>query len=168
MKMVTSEKIFKPWTPDSEGRWLPCVEKNVPGPHPALICMDMRLGLLLCFLFSSTTSACMREISRAAVQSWTLLRWWRASRKVEIVYGFQDSSANVPSDDCQLLFMAIVKKHRSQTYVSLISTYLHILYGIYHNIEMAPPDWAWAQHTSGETLPGAADTDGREISSSLI
>ena len=63
-------------------------------------------------------------------------------RWVGIVYGFQDSSANVPSDDCQLLFMAIVKKHRSQTYVSLISTYLHILYGIYHNIEMAPPDWA--------------------------
>ena len=31
-------KSFKPWTPDSQGRWLPCVEKNVPGPPPALLC----------------------------------------------------------------------------------------------------------------------------------
>ena len=30
-------KSFKPWTPDSEGSWLPCVEKNVRGPHPALV-----------------------------------------------------------------------------------------------------------------------------------
>lgn len=42
--------------------------------------------------------------------------------------------------------------------------------GIYHNIYIDGA--SWAQHTSGETLPWAADTDGHfaapEISSPLI
>ena len=33
-------KSFIPWTPDSEGRWLPCVEKNVWEPPPALMYID--------------------------------------------------------------------------------------------------------------------------------
>ena len=62
------------------------------------------------------SSACSRDIPYCG-ECWTLRRWWRAARKVGIVYGFQDSldsSANVPSDDCYLLFMAIVKIHRSR------------------------------------------------------
>ena len=144
--------------------------------------MDMRLRLLLCFLFPATSSACSRDFPCCG-ECWTLRRWWRAARKVGIVYGFQDSldsSANVPSD----LMIAIYCLWQSLKSIDKeCVTYFRLgqvtivasddtCVSAWCDISQYRDGASWAQHTSGETLPWAADTDGHfaapEISSPLF
>ena len=67
-------KILKPWTPESEGSWLPWIRKNVLGPHHTLFCIKYTLRKVLLW-------------AAVCVQGWKVhaarLVWWQPGEELQ-------------------------------------------------------------------------------------